>query len=301
VLAIFPGALGDLICAAPALDAIARSNRGSSMELMARAELARLAVGRIARIERAHSIDRREIATLFGAGGSEAREFFAQFARIESFFAADDVGFRAALAEAARPAPVRFHPFRPPGAGHVADAYLRSVGAVAAADAVPFRVLDCDLSAAGAALERIGARPGRCVLIFPGSGSARKNWPLENFVRLATLIGGRTRVIAVLGPAERELASTLRAAPVAILRDLDLPVVAGLARIAGAFVGNDSGVSHLAAAAGARGVVLFGPTDPSRWRPLGAIAVLHHEPLDALGVESVLMALQSVARDALAR
>jgi ADP-heptose:LPS heptosyltransferase len=139
------------------------------------------------------------------------------------------------------------------------------------------------------------------VLIFPGSGSARKNWPLENFVRLATLIAGRTRVIAVLGPAEREFASPLGAAPVAILRDLDLSAVAALARIAGAFVGNDSGVSHLAAAAGARGVVLFGPTDSSRWRPLGAIALLHHEPLDALGVESVLMALQSVAQDALAR
>ena len=59
-----------------------------------------------------------------------------------------------------------------------------------------------------------------------------------------------------------------------MLKDLELATVAGIARLATGFVGNDSGVSHLAAAADARGVVIFGASDPQRWRPLGRIAVL---------------------------
>jgi len=72
-----------------------------------------------------------------------------------------------------------------------------------------------------------------------------------------------------------------------------LPTVAAIARIATAFVGNDSGVSHLAAAVGASGIVIFGPTDPARWRPLGSrtINVLRREPLDSINVHEVADAL----------
>ena len=76
---------------------------------------------------------------------------------------------------------------------------------------------------------------------------------------------------------------------VPVLKDLDLPTVAAIARLASAFVGNDSGVSHLAAAVGAPGVVIFGPTDPARWRPLGPgrdarFDVLRREPIDSIEV-----------------
>lgn len=48
-----------------------------------------------------------------------------------------------------------------------------------------------------------------------------------------------------------------------------LELLAGLIAEAGLFVGNDSGVSHLAAAVGAKTLALFGPTNPALWRPLG--------------------------------
>ena len=60
----------------------------------------------------------------------------------------------------------------------------------------------------------------------------------------------------------------------AVVKDKELGTVAGIARLAAGFVGNDSGVSHLAAAADAPGVVIFGPTYARRWRPLGRIAVI---------------------------
>jgi len=65
VLVIFPGALGDLICLVPAVRAIARRNPDATLELMARGELARFAVGRLG-FARGHSIDRRETDSNFG-------------------------------------------------------------------------------------------------------------------------------------------------------------------------------------------------------------------------------------------
>ncbi|MGA9725338.1 MAG: glycosyltransferase family 9 protein [Candidatus Binatus sp.] len=103
--------------------------------------------------------------------------------------------------------------------------------------------------------------------------------------------------VVVLGPAEVALESMFRDSGVPVLTDLDLPIVAAIARLASAFVGNDSGVSHLAAAAGASGVVLFGPTDPLRWRPLcarGRIEVFRREPIDSIEVRDVAAALSKI-------
>ncbi|MFZ0886937.1 MAG: glycosyltransferase family 9 protein, partial [Candidatus Binataceae bacterium] len=67
--------------------------------------------------------------------------------------------------------------------------------------------------------------------------------------------------------------------------------VAGISAASAAFVGNDSGPSHLAAATGARGVVLFGPTDPDRWRPLGRVTILHRTSLEGIETAEVLRAV----------
>jgi heptosyltransferase-3 len=53
------------------------------------------------------------------------------------------------------------------------------------------------------------------------------------------------------------------------------------------FIGNDSGVSHLAAAAGSRGLVIFGPTDPQRWRPIGDVKTIQKDPLQSLALDQV--------------
>ena len=128
ILVVFPGALGDLMCVMPAIEAIAQRHAGPSIELMARDELARLAVGRSI-VVRGHSIDEREVSALFiDEPPDDARRFFSQFERIYSFFAADDVQFRGRLLAAATKGEVSFHPFRPEGGRHVAEAYLRAIG-----------------------------------------------------------------------------------------------------------------------------------------------------------------------------
>ncbi len=105
----------------------------------------------------------------------------------------------------------------------------------------------------------------------------------------ATSDDARHSGVVVLGPAEASIEAVFRESGVPVLKDLDLPTVAAIARIASAFVANDSGVAHLAAAVGASGVVIFGPTDPVRWRPIGHghIDILRRELIDSIEVSEV--------------
>jgi heptosyltransferase III len=295
LLVIFPGALGDLICLGPALRAIARRHHDATLELMARPELARFAVGRMG-IEAGHSIDRREVSSLFrNDGGAEPRAhaFFGQFGRIYSFFASDDHNFRRRLGAAAC-GEVSFHRFRPPGDGHLGRLYLDSVGACGEPLESHIDLARSDFDSAAEVLHRVGAAHGKFCLVFPGSGSMTKNWPLDRFLELAKHVSPIVKPLAILGPAESAMEASFQERQVAALKGLELNVVAALAHHARAFVGNDSGVSHLAAAAGARGIVIFGPTDSIRWQPLGEVTVVRRKPLDALAVTEVLQALRAL-------
>jgi heptosyltransferase-3 len=303
VLVIFPGALGDLICLGPALRALARRHHDSALELMAREELARFAVGRIG-ISRSHSIDRREVAALFAENPdlTEAARFFRSFTRIYSFFASDDARFRRALEAAAAPAVVSFHAFRPAARSHVATGYLDEIGERGEPPQEVFdahldahiEVLAEDVAEATQALARLGLADTRVVLLFPGSGSRHKNWPAENFAALASTLAPPLRALVVLGPAEGAIEPIFVARGIAWLRDQPLGTIAGLARLATGFVGNDSGVSHLATAAGAPGVTIFGPTDPDRWRPLGRVRVVRALKLADLTPAEVTAALKEI-------
>jgi ADP-heptose:LPS heptosyltransferase len=292
VLVIFAGALGDLVVFAPTLRALARRHAGSSLELMARDELARFAVGRIG-VSRAHSIDRRELSALFTRehdAHREAARFWGSFDHIYSFFAADDSHFRDALTAANGGGCLSFHPFHPAGDGHIANAYLDSIGESPGGASEPcLTALAEDLAAASRILDRFRLIAGEFVLIHPGSGSAAKNWPARNFAALADALGESARgVLIVVGPAEEHLHADLAVGGRALVSSPPLATLAGLARLAGVYVGNDSGVSHLAAAAGAPSVVLFGPTDPARWCPQGRVQVIRRESIESIPCDEVL-------------
>jgi ADP-heptose:LPS heptosyltransferase len=96
------------------------------------------------------------------------------------------------------------------------------------------------------------------VVLHPFSGSARKNWPLEGYRELAKLLPGPIEWLA--GP-EEQLAGAVR---IENLGELALWLTG-----ARAYVGNDSGITHLAAAVGVPTVAIFGPTEPTVWCPRG--------------------------------
>lgn len=300
VLVIFPGALGDLICAGPAIAEVARRHHAAKIELMAKAELASFAPGRMP-IARGHSIDRREVAALFADGDevSPAIDFFGAFERIYSFFASGDPRFRRAL-ERCAPRRVTFLPFRPEGEGHVAAGYLRALGIENAAPEFRLNPVS-DQVLARRALEDVGiVLDTDFVVIFPGSGSRQKNWPAANYRELIVALQRMIQVVVVLGPAEE--GGDFKFPGVATLRNLNLAAVTGIAFLAMAFVGNDSGVAHLGAATGTGGVVIFGPTSPHRWRPLGEVAVIAAPDLAAIAPAEVYALVQKIlARSAKGR
>ena len=113
---------------------------------------------------------------------------------------------------------------------------------------------------------------GAYFTLHPGSGGRAKCWPLDNFAELLGLIRQRTGwlPITLLGEADAHLEPRWRelAGGCEVVVNAPLNPVLGLLKNTRVHVGNDSGVSHLAALV-APTVALFGPTDPRVWRPVG--------------------------------
>lgn len=110
------------------------------------------------------------------------------------------------------------------------------------------------------------SRAPKSVIIHPGSGGKRKNWPLEHFRALSHALTDRGFMVQWLrGPAE-ELDYP---SEVTIIESPTLCSLADTLAATERYIGNDSGVSHLAGISGCMSTVIFGPTNPSVWCPMG--------------------------------
>jgi hypothetical protein len=166
----------------------------------------------------------------------------AQFDSIISWYGANRPEFRTAVRELGLPFEFFDALPREPNGGHAADWFLRQVGG--AGHAVPrIPCPRCD---------------GGFAAIHPFSGSASKNWPLDHFQYVAKRLKIPVRWCA--GPEE--------ALPDAVRFD-DLYELALWLAGAQIYIGNDSGITHLAAAVGTPVVAVFGPSDPAIWGPRG--------------------------------
>ncbi|MCC6536652.1 MAG: hypothetical protein IT162_03820, partial [Bryobacterales bacterium] len=116
----------------------------------------------------------------------------------------------------------------------------------------------------------------------PYSGSARKNWPLDRFLELAARLN--VPPVFTAGP-EEELP-----AGVPQRRFDDVWALAQWFGTAALYIGNDSGPTHLAAAAGTPVVAIFGPSDERVWAPAGARVVRSRGADPWPGVDEVLAA-----------
>ncbi len=162
------------------------------------------------------------------------------------------------------------------------------------------------LADAQEAPEPAGLR-GPFAAIHPGSGAVRKNWPVERFAEVARrLRQERGLGIAwLVGPAEAERGPAPPAEPGdAVLSAWPLVRLAAALAQAELYLGNDSGITHLAAAVHGEGgrrtptVALFGPTDPQVWAPRGAhVHVVRSStgPMNGLETEAVWPALRGMS------
>jgi ADP-heptose:LPS heptosyltransferase len=108
-------------------------------------------------------------------------------------------------------------------------------------------------------------------LLHPAAAFETKRWDVRNFARVAEYLRERDiNSVAVAAPNEAELVKDLlreTSAHVYALTDLSLPEVTALASRARLFVGNDSGIAHIAAAVSTPSVVIFGSSNVNHWRP----------------------------------
>lgn len=151
--------------------------------------------------------------------------------------------------------------------------------------------------ASGAALARM--LPPRFLAVHPGSGSLAKNWPAERFAAVVARLSPQRPWLLVEGPADAAAAGSLACLPgMRLARCMPPRALGALLGQAGAYLGNDSAVSHLAAAWGAPTLALFGPTDPGMWAPLGPRVRVLRSPTAALAdipIEAALAALTELA------
>jgi len=155
--------------------------------------------------------------------------------------------------------------------------------------------------------EQILPRDRPLVALAPTANWAPKVWPAERFAELFAALRRELPdpaavVLAGPGEAERRMAAPLLSAlpdALDLTGRLSLPQAAAVLRRTTLFVGNDSGLMHLAAAAGAPTLGLFGPTSAAEYAPAGACAepvLADAAEMSGLPVERVLAAAQRLLR-----
>jgi heptosyltransferase-3 len=235
-LVIRPGGIGDFIVSLPALEHL-KTEHTEVWTAAPNVPLARFA-------DAAHSIHSTGLDLLGVTDPPPSLlERLASFDSIVSWYGTNRPDFREAVAGL----PFTFHDALPKGGSmHATDFYLQQVGAPPGGiPRIPVDVPRQDFA-----------------VIHPFSGSPKKNWPMEKFRELADRLARAMPVQWCGGDDDPPLDEAVR------IPDLyDLARWLAAARL---YVGNDSGITHLAAAAGTPVLALFGPaSDPAVWAPRG--------------------------------
>jgi heptosyltransferase-3 len=279
IVMIHPGGLGDVLLAVPAMVRLRARFPNHRLVLCAGDQIARLLLAcRI--IDAWTSVERRAGADLFAGADSVTGQVRTWLEDCDLAIAwtqdldgrlnetLKSVGVREVIVRSPFSTAIRATPQR--------DRFLEAIDEGPSDDEgdVLLKVTDPLLHLGRACLEPAGLAIGQpLAVIHPGSGSAHKCVApdLLASVVIAVQASGATPVV-LEGPADREPVERLLQLctnPPIVLKGLDLFTVAGVLAQALLFVGQDSGITHMAGLIGVRTVALFGPTDPARWAPRG--------------------------------
>lgn len=252
-LVVRGGALGDFILVEPSVRAL--GERGLALDLVADPRYVALLPPGSAR----SVTDPRSAAALWLHGGGAPPHPLPDFALVYT------PGVAEGLRDLGVPEVVEVAPRPPTGVSALRHFNAPLLGV--AADRPPRLSADPRLRAT---LER--RIPAGAVVLAPGAAAPAKRWSrLEAVARHLRGAG----VPVVWAPGRDE--GPFSAPGELVLEGLDLPSLVALASSARAWLGMDTGTSHLAQAAGCPTWALFGPTDPAVWCPAGATPV----PFDA--------------------
>lgn len=303
ILVLRGGALGDLILTIPAISLLRRSFPGAHLELAGYEKNAAILLA-CGLVDRVRPLDSAGMAFYFQTVETLPRdeaEYARSFDLVISFLHDPTGAVIQNLRAAGAGKAYAFSPIVKKG--RAADHFLAAVKTAlgrrcAPSPAVPTAaLLDWPRARVETARRSLASRFGakRLVVIHPGSGSPAKNWPADKFAALSDLVqqAGFQPVFMAGEADEKPLAEIRRLRPGApVFERKPLLEAADILSVADGYAGNDSGLTHLAAALGVPAAVVFGPTDPDIWAPRGAhVAVIRCGALSDAGAETVWRAL----------
>jgi heptosyltransferase III len=301
ILILHPGALGDIILSLPAIEAVRRQYPGAVITFAANLDFLTATAGGYA--DRLLSFSTVPLHTLFGP--SPDLQFWKAYDRILSWTGAGNAEFETALRSV--------HPHTlvgrwKPAQGdlsHVSSLFLQSIRPWVNEARVRPPAIDAlpeDATEARTSLSAWGWKGTPLVALHPGAGSHAKRWPASKLRKLGLrILENGAALMVIEGPAETGMAEELglQGPQVFPCIQFGLALQKGYLAHCHAFVGNDSGIAHLAAAMGIPSVVLFGPTLPQNWAPLGRLVVTIRNDsgrLDDIPPDEVHSALSSISK-----
>ncbi len=285
ILAIHQGALGDFILALPALETLRKAFPEAKSVIMGYPRILEL-VERRFYADDILSVDQKGMASFFVREGTlnpGLSQFFNGFDLIVVFGRDADGALIGNLKRICEDRVIHIGSFPPPEGEkvHLTDHLLRQFGrygfpARGANPRIYLKEGDREWAkdfwkSKGVTLEE----RSKVVILHPGSGSMKKVWPLDRFLDLARTFHHYlgSKILVVLGPAEGpevgEAFGGMGSVSPILASGLSLLQLASVMEGCRFFAGNDSGISHLAAALGIPTVSIFGPTDQRVWSPRG--------------------------------
>ena len=274
-LLVFPGALGDFLCFLPTLKYVSERERGSDVEIAMRSDFSELLFPRLPPVS-VRSLDCHEIGRLFATGAEMdpgLKDFLSTYAFIYSWMGATQPDFVGNL-QSLYNGDLRIFPFRAlQPKMHMMDYYYHCLeGGSLSEFSAEIPLLPAAAAWGRSFWKQSGLEGKRVLAIAPGSGANRKNWNPMFFGAISRWLRerGDGKVIVIFGPVEEERMADYRSCGDALLvNGLSLSQVVALLSRCDVYLGNDSGITHLAAALGIETVAIFGPTDPVQWGPRG--------------------------------
>ena len=281
VLIIRPGALGDLIVTLPTLGAIRNHFCNAQIEIMGYTTYLELVKGRFY-ADAVSRFDQADITPLFVKNVQIPTSLIKRFGSMDLIiaFVSDNehVLVNNLKATGARRVS-HYEPFPSESDQiHIVDHFLKFLNSVGIpySDEIPKIFLQNDdiLFGNDFMKDKIVNIKKYLVAIHPGSGSRQKCWPVDYFAELIIWLKDKMGILPIIvaGPSDIEIVERLRlkVKDNFILADrLPLPGLAAIIKRCNLFVGNDSGITHLAAAVGTRTIAIFGSTDSNIWGPRG--------------------------------
>jgi ADP-heptose:LPS heptosyltransferase len=305
ILVIRGGAIGDFILTLPAIAALRAQFPGVRLEVLGYPHIASLALAG-GLVDGVQPIESRALASFFVPEGDlppALANYFAGFAIIVSYLYDPDGHLRGNISRCSG-AQFIAGPHRPSEAEpvHATEVFLKPLERLAIFGAEPVPRLAME----GTPFRHPSAAGKPILAVHPGSGSERKNWPEKKWAALlaAVLDTTEARLLLVGGEAEgarlERLAASLPLERVMVARSRPLPELARSLSGCVAFVGHDSGITHMAAALGLPGLVLWGPSHAAVWRPLSPVMEILRTPggIEAVSVADVFARLSRFLPDA---